>query len=128
MLLVLMSNSPSLAPLARQGLHNSSPMTGHNKETTHHGLALVSNSPSLALLASSSIAKPLTMTGHHEGETPHGLALSKLNAPPKADHHKEWTHHATSLGEQASLALLTWLFGTSLAGHHIGSHEQMIFF
>ncbi|GMN74134.1 hypothetical protein TIFTF001_053120 [Ficus carica] len=94
-------------------------MTGHYKEETPHGLALVSNHPSFAPLASSSIAKSLTMTGH---------IRSKLNAPPKAGHLKEWTHHATSLGEQASLALLTWLFGTSLAGHHIGSHEQMIFF
>ncbi|GMN32450.1 hypothetical protein TIFTF001_049775 [Ficus carica] len=51
MLLAWMSHPPSLAPLASQGLHNSSPMTGHNKETTPHGLALVNNLPSLAHLA-----------------------------------------------------------------------------
>ncbi|GMN54153.1 hypothetical protein TIFTF001_023281 [Ficus carica] len=94
-------------------------MTGHHKRETPHGLALVSNPPSFAPLASSSIAKSLTITGHMR---------SKLNAPHMASHHKEWTPHAASLGEQASLALLTWLFGTCLAGHHIGSHEQMFFF
>ncbi|GMN30414.1 hypothetical protein TIFTF001_044477 [Ficus carica] len=94
-------------------------MNGHYKEETPHGLALVSNPPRFASLASSSIAKSLTMTGQMR---------SKHNAPPMAGHHKEWTPHATSLGEQASLALLTWLFGTCLAGHHIGSHEQMFFF
>ncbi|GMN58668.1 hypothetical protein TIFTF001_027758 [Ficus carica] len=41
MLVAWMSHPPSLAPLASQGLHNSSPMTGHNKETTPHGLALL---------------------------------------------------------------------------------------
>ncbi|GMN47455.1 hypothetical protein TIFTF001_016631 [Ficus carica] len=94
-------------------------MTGHYKEETPHVLALVSNPPSFGSLASSSIAKSLTMTGH---------IRSKLNAPPMAGHPKEWTPHATSLGEQASLALLTWLFGTCLAGHHIGSHEQMMLY
>ncbi|GMN31725.1 hypothetical protein TIFTF001_044620 [Ficus carica] len=52
MLVAWMSHPPSLAPLSSQGLHNSSPMTGHNKETTPYGLALVNNLPSLASLAS----------------------------------------------------------------------------
>ncbi|GMN72423.1 hypothetical protein TIFTF001_052005 [Ficus carica] len=100
MLVAWMNHPPSLAPLASQGLHNSSPMTGHNKETTPHGLAL--QAPSLAHLASKGT--------HH--------------SPPKAGHHWEKTPHASSLGEQASLALLTWLFETSMAGHHIGGMSK----
>ncbi|GMN20991.1 hypothetical protein TIFTF001_043215 [Ficus carica] len=92
MLLVLMSNSPSFAPLASQGLHNSSPMTGHNKETTPHGLAL--HAPPhgsmaghlwglvskhivlLAWLARSSLVQHL-MAGHHKGEAPHASSLDE---------------------------------------------------
>ncbi|GMN64640.1 hypothetical protein TIFTF001_033715 [Ficus carica] len=43
--------------------------------------------------------------------------LAHLNLP-KAGHHKEKPPHASSLGEQASLALLTWQMGTRRAGHH----------
>ncbi|GMN22877.1 hypothetical protein TIFTF001_040364 [Ficus carica] len=43
--------------------------------------------------------------------------LAHLNLP-KAGHHKEKPPHASSLGEQASLALLTWQIGTRRAGHH----------
>ncbi|GMN27362.1 hypothetical protein TIFTF001_044109 [Ficus carica] len=74
MLVAWMSHPPSLAPLASQGLRNSSPMTGHNKETTPHGLAL--HIVLLARLARSSMVQHL-MAGHHKGEAPHASSLDE---------------------------------------------------
>ncbi|GMN51463.1 hypothetical protein TIFTF001_020614 [Ficus carica] len=101
MLVAWMSHPPSLAPLASQGLHNSSPMTGHNKETTPHGLAL--QTPSLAYLASKGT--------HH--------------SPPKAGHHWEKTPHASSLGLVSKhIVLLAWLARSSLVQHLMAGHHK----
>ncbi|GMN65330.1 hypothetical protein TIFTF001_034399 [Ficus carica] len=142
MLVAWMSHPPSLAPLASQGLHNSSPMTGHNKETTHHGLALVSNSSSLLSWLAQALptrASPkLTKAGHHEHWTPHVLAwmskhLALLTWLARAltthhlrtGHHEHWTSHASSLGLVSKhIVLLAWLARSSLVQHLMAGHHK----
>ncbi|GMN75119.1 hypothetical protein TIFTF001_052572 [Ficus carica] len=106
MLLAWMSHPPSLAPLASQGLHNSSPMTGHNKETTPHGLAL--QAPSLAHLASKGTHHSPPKAGHHWEKTPHASSLDQ------AWFNTSWSaitreRHLMLLAlMRQPLALLTW--------------------